>query len=100
MADSKTAGVDLTGITRPLQLSIRSFDRFLTIHLLRVSLLLVAIVSQRSQSLRQDGMREMVAGVHPVCVHGAEVLDLQLDQGAGKVFGVAELDGEFICWQY
>ena len=41
-------------------------------------------------------MREVVARVHPVSVHGAEVLDLQLDKGAGKVFGVAELYREFV----
>ena len=41
-------------------------------------------------------MREMVARVHPVSVHGAEVLDLQLDKGAGKIFGVAEFYGKFI----
>lgn len=41
-------------------------------------------------------MRQVVARVHPVSVHAAEILDLQLDQGAGKVFGVAELHGKFI----
>lgn len=41
-------------------------------------------------------MREVVTRVHPVRVHGAEVLDLQLDKGAGKVFGVAELHGKFV----
>lgn len=43
-------------------------------------------------------MREVVTRVHPVSVHGAEVLDLQLDKGAGKVFGVAELHGKFV-WE-
>ena len=43
-------------------------------------------------------MREVIARVHPISVHGAEVLDLQLDEGAGKVFGVTELDGK-IVWQ-
>ena len=43
-------------------------------------------------------MREVIARVHPISVHGAEVLDLQLDEGAGKVFGVTELDGKII-WQ-
>lgn len=41
-------------------------------------------------------MREVVACVHPISVHGAEVLDLQLDKGAGKIFGVAELYGKLI----
>ena len=43
-------------------------------------------------------MREMIAGVHPVSVHGAEVLDLQLNEGASKIFGVAKLYGK-IVWQ-
>lgn len=41
-------------------------------------------------------MREVVARVHPVSVHCAEVLDLELDKGAGKVFGIAELHGKFV----
>ena len=41
-------------------------------------------------------MREVVARVHPVSVHRAEVLDLQLDKGAGKVFGIAELHSKFV----
>ena len=84
---------------RTLQLSIRSLDRLLTIHLLLVNLLLTTIIPKRSKSLRQDGVREVVARVHPVSVHGAEVLDLQLDEGAGQVFGIAELYGEFVWWQ-
>ena len=38
----------------------------------------------------------MVARVHPVSVHCAEVLDLQLDKGARKVFGVTELHSKFV----
>lgn len=41
-------------------------------------------------------MREVVARVHPVSVHGAEVLNLQLDEGAGKVFGVTKFHGKFV----
>lgn len=36
----------------------------------------------------------MVAGIHPVGVHGAKVLDLELEQGAGELLRVAELLGE------
>ena len=43
-------------------------------------------------------MREVIARVHPISVHGAEVLDLQLDKGASEIFGVTELDGK-IVWQ-
>ena len=66
-----------------LQLSIRGLDRLLAIHLLLIDLLLTAIIPKRCESLRQDRVREVVARVHPVGVHGAEVLDLQLDEGAG-----------------
>ena len=41
---------------------------------------LVAIPAQSTQSLRQDGMREVVAGIHPIRIHGAKVLNLKLDQ--------------------
>lgn len=36
-------------------------------------------------------MREVVAGKHPVGIHGAEVLDLQLDQRLGQIRAVAQL---------
>ena len=45
-------------------------------------------------------MREVVARVHPVSVHGAEVLNLQLDKGAGKIFGVAELHSKVVWYQF
>lgn len=38
----------------------------------------------------------MVAGVHPVGIHGAEVLNLKLEQGAGELLGIAELLSEGI----
>ena len=84
---------------RALQLSIRGLDRLLTVHLLLINLFLTTVISKRSKSLWQDGVREVVARVHPVRVHGAEVLDLQLDEGAGQVFRIAEFHGEFVWWQ-
>ena len=39
----------------------------------------------------------MIAGVHPVCIHSAKVLDLQFDERAGELGGVAEFDGELVC---
>lgn len=38
----------------------------------------------------------VVAGVHPVGVHGAEVLLVQLDEGAGEVGAVAEALGKVV----
>lgn len=46
------------------------------------------------EALRKVRVGEVVAGVHPVGVHGAEVLDLELEQGAGELLGVAELLGK------
>ncbi len=36
-------------------------------------------------------MREVIAGEHPVGIHGAEVLNLELDQGAGQLRLVSEV---------
>ena len=38
----------------------------------------------------------MVGGEQPVSIHSAEVLDLELDQGAGKLGVVTELVGELV----
>jgi hypothetical protein len=41
-------------------------------------------------------MREVVACIHPVGIHGAKVLDLQLDQGASKLRRVTQLESELV----
>lgn len=33
----------------------------------------------------------MITGIHPIRIHGAQVLDLELDQGAGKLGLVTQL---------
>lgn len=48
------------------------------------------------ESLGQDRVREMVACEHPISIHGAEVLDLKLDQRLGKIFGVSEISRKSI----
>lgn len=48
------------------------------------------------ESLRQMRVREVVAGVHPVGIHGAEVLNLKLEERAGELLGVTKLLGESI----
>ena len=50
--------------------------------------------AESAETFGQDGVGEVVAGVDPVGVHGAKVLDLQLDERFGEFRGVAELDGE------
>lgn len=42
-------------------------------------------------------MRIVITGVEPVGIHGAEILNLKLDQGFCKFCGVSKLDGEGIC---
>jgi hypothetical protein len=48
------------------------------------------------ESLRQMRVRKVVAGVHPVGIHGAEVLNLELEERAGELLGVTKLLGKCI----
>lgn len=48
------------------------------------------------ESLRQVRVGEMVAGIHPVGVHSAKVLNLELKEGAGKLLRVAQALGKCI----
>jgi hypothetical protein len=41
-------------------------------------------------------VREVVAGIHPVGIHGAKVLDLELKEGAGKLLGITKPLGKSI----
>lgn len=92
-----SAGVVLNETLNVLQLPSSSYrTRFLPIHGFRISLLLFAGPSKSPQSLRQDWMREMIAGIHPVCVHGTQILYLKFDQRLRQLSGVAELDCEFV----
>lgn len=38
----------------------------------------------------------MVAGIHPIGVHGAQILNLKLEKGTGELLGEAESLGESI----
>ena len=78
----------------PLQLTISSQHWFLAV--CRFPVLGWTGPSESPQPLWKDGVREVVAGVHPVGVHGAQVLNLQFNEGAGELGGVSEFDGEFI----
>ncbi len=35
-------------------------------------------------------MREVVACIHPICIHGAQILNLQLDQGSRQLCLVSQ----------
>lgn len=43
-------------------------------------------------------MGKVITSIHPVGVHGAEILDLQLDKRSGELCGIAQLDSEVIYW--
>ena len=78
-----------------LQLTITGLDRLLAV-LGHTTGDLATRPAQRLESLRQDRVRVVVAGVHPVGVHGAQVLDLQFEQRRGELLGVAQLHREGI----
>lgn len=78
-----------------LQLPVTSLNRLLTILQLEVRDLSTR-PAKRLETLGKDRVGVVVASVHPVRVHGAQVLDLQLEQGLGELLGIAEVLGEFI----
>lgn len=55
-----------------------------------------ALPAKGLEALRQMGVREVVAGVHPIGVHGAKVLDLELEKRASKLLGITKLLSEGI----
>lgn len=55
-----------------------------------------ALPAKGLEALRKMGVREVVAGVHPIGVHGAKVLNLELEERAGKLLGVTKLLSESI----
>lgn len=55
---------------------------------------LTALPVESFEALREMRVGEVVGGVDPVGIHGAEVLDVQLDEGAGEREAHAETLGE------
>jgi len=55
-----------------------------------------ALPAKGLEALRQMGVREVVAGVHPIGVHGAKVLDLELEKRTSKLLGITKLLSEGI----
>lgn len=41
----------------------------------------------------------MVAGIHPVGIHGAQILHLQFDQTASQFLFVSQIEGEFVGFE-
>lgn len=81
---------------RRLQLAIRSLDRLLTVLLLEIGNL-ATLPAKSSETLSQDGVRVVIASVHPVGIHSAKVLDLQLEQRGGELIGESKTLGKGIC---
>lgn len=79
MNDSKVGEI-LFILHLKLQLSAAGLCDLLALLLLSYTRLRVAIPSQCAQSFRQNGMREVVARIHPIGIHCAQILDLELDQ--------------------
>ena len=57
---------------------------------------LIAMPPQSTKSLAQDRVAEVVRSVHPVGVHGAQVLDLQLDERLSQLTAVSEFLRELV----
>jgi hypothetical protein len=71
--------------------------RHLCIGLLSVSAdLRLARPADSLQSLGQNGVAKVVGRVHPIGIHGGQVLDLEFDERRGNLGRVAELVGESI----
>lgn len=85
-----------THLSEPLQLARRGGHDLLLLLNVAGGGLAVADPADGLQALGEDRVRVVEAGVHPVGVHGGEVLDLQLDEGAAQLLGVAVVLGEGI----
>jgi hypothetical protein len=82
-----------------LQLAVSGLDGLVAILRLGAGDL-ATLPAKGSETLGQDWVRVVVAGVHPVSVHGAQVLDLKLEEGGSKLIGESETLGKFICRRY
>lgn len=57
---------------------------------------LFALPIQGLEALRQMRVGEVIARVHPVSVHGAEVLNVQLDERCGQLSAHTQVVGELV----
>ena len=83
--------------TAVLQLTTSGLARLLLQHfLLSLRNLLLAGPANGLQAFCEDGVRVMEARVHPVGIHAGKVLDLKLNQRAGQLSRVTELEREVV----
>lgn len=78
-----------------LKLPISSLDRLVLVLRLQVRDL-SALPAKSSQTLGEDRVGVVVAGIDRVGVHGAQVLDLELEQGLRQFLRVPEALSEVI----
>ena len=78
-----------------LQLPSTGLNHLLDLRI-RTTRLRISIPPQRPQSLRQNRMREMVACIHPIRIHRAQILDLELDQRTSELCRVSQLLRKFV----
>lgn len=57
---------------------------------------LFALPVQGLEALREMRVREVVARVHPVSIHGAEILNVQLDERSGQLSAHTQVVGELV----
>lgn len=62
--------------------------------------LLLALPVESLETLAEMRVGEVVTSVDRVGVHGAEVLDVQLEQGAAELLGVAQVGGEVVGLEF
>jgi hypothetical protein len=81
------------------QLTVSGLDGNFTVLFFAASDL-ATLPAKRGETLSKDGVRIVVASIEGVSVHGAQVLDLKLEEGGSKLIGESETLGKFICRRY
>lgn len=83
-----------------MHLQLVAAARFHDTVLLRASILELGLLLtsplDRLQSLSQDGVGVVVARVEVICIHGRQILDLQLDERLRQFGLVAEVESEVV----
>lgn len=81
---------------RILQINPRNLDSSILLGDSFTMLGLFISPSQSSKSFGKNRMRVMITGIHPISVHGTQILDLKFDQGFSKIRRVTKTLGEVV----
>lgn len=79
-----------------LQFAVSRLDNLLAV-LLFAAGNAAALPTQRTETFRENRVRVVVASVHPVSVHGSQILDLELEQRRSELVRVAESLRKGVC---